>query len=97
MPRRCGIDTSILVRLATGEPAQDFGRVVAALPGAQLFAPEKFAAEAQAAASGNALGYGCKTGEQLGKLFASHDAIVAVLSLGAMSCSASASTTCAAA
>ena len=31
MPRRCGIDTSILVRLATGEPARDFGRVVAAL------------------------------------------------------------------
>jgi hypothetical protein len=27
MPRRCGIDTSIL----TGEPAQDFDRVVAAL------------------------------------------------------------------
>ena len=31
MPRRCGIDTAILVRLATGEPAQDFDRVVAAL------------------------------------------------------------------
>jgi hypothetical protein len=31
MPRRCGIDTSILVRLATGEPAKDFDRVVAAL------------------------------------------------------------------
>lgn len=30
MPRRCGIDTSTLVRLATGEPAQDFDRVVAA-------------------------------------------------------------------
>lgn len=31
MPRRCGIDTSILVRLCTGEPAHDFDRVVAAL------------------------------------------------------------------
>lgn len=31
MPRRCGIDTSILVRLATGEPARDFDHVVAAL------------------------------------------------------------------
>jgi hypothetical protein len=31
MPQRCGIDTSILVQLATGEPAQDFDRVVAAL------------------------------------------------------------------
>lgn len=31
MPRRYGIDTSILVRLATGEPAQDFEKIVAAL------------------------------------------------------------------
>ena len=31
MTRRCGIDTSILVRLSTGEPAQDFDHVVAAL------------------------------------------------------------------
>ena len=31
MPRPCGIDTSILVRLATGEPAQDFEKVLAAL------------------------------------------------------------------
>lgn len=31
MARRCGIDTSILVRLTTGEPAQDFDRIVAAL------------------------------------------------------------------
>lgn len=60
------------------------GRAVAALPGAQLFAPEKFATEAQAAAPGAAHTYAVKTGEQLGKLFADHDAIVAVLSLGAM-------------
>ncbi len=31
MTRRCGIDTSILVRLATGEPAREFDRIVAAL------------------------------------------------------------------
>ena len=31
MTRRCGIDTSILVRLTTGEPAQDFDLVVVAL------------------------------------------------------------------
>ena len=31
MTRRCGIDSSILVRLTTGEPAQNFERVVAAL------------------------------------------------------------------
>ena len=59
------------------------GRVVAALPGAQLYAPEKFAAEAQSAAPGQAHPYACKTGEQLGTLFANHDAIIAILSLGA--------------
>ncbi len=59
------------------------GRVVAALPDTQLFAPEKFAAEAQAAAPGKAHTYADKTGEQLGKLFSDHEAIVAVLSLGA--------------
>ena len=31
MPRRFGIEPSILVRLTTGEPARDFDRVVAAL------------------------------------------------------------------
>ena len=31
MTQRCGIDTSILVRLATGEPEQDFEKTVAAL------------------------------------------------------------------
>ena len=60
------------------------GRIVAALPGAQLFAPEKFAAEAEAAAPGAAHTYASKTGTQLGKLFADYDAIVAILSLGAM-------------
>ncbi len=63
------------------------GRVVAALPGAQLYVPEKFAAEAEAAAPGAAHTYTAKTGEQLGKLFATDnglDAIVAVLSLGAI-------------
>jgi len=65
------------------------GRVLAALPGAQLFAPEKFRAEAAAAAaaSGEANGYQCyagKTGEQLAALFAEYDGIVAILSLGAM-------------
>ncbi|WP_153111084.1 cobalamin biosynthesis central domain-containing protein [Propionivibrio limicola] len=60
------------------------GRVVGALPGAQLFAPEKFAAEAEQAAPGAAHTYAGKTGEQLGVLFADYDAIVAILSLGAM-------------
>ncbi|MFT3848802.1 MAG: cobalamin biosynthesis central domain-containing protein [Propionivibrio sp.] len=60
------------------------GRVVAALPGAQLFAPEKFAPEAQAAAPGAVHLYAGKTGEQLGRLFADCDAIVAILSLGAL-------------
>ncbi len=60
------------------------GRVVAALPGAQLFAPAKFAAEAELAAPGYAHGYPCKTGEQIGRLFAEYDALIAIFSLGAL-------------
>lgn len=60
------------------------GRVVAALPGAQLFAPEKFRAEADAAAPGAAHCYAGKVGEQVPALFATFDGIVAVVSLGAV-------------
>ncbi len=60
------------------------GRVVAALPGAQLFAPEKFHAEAAAAAPGAAHCYAGKVGEQLPALFAAFDGIVAIVSLGAV-------------
>lgn len=60
------------------------GRVVAALPGAQLFAPEKFAAEAELAAPGSAHSYPCRTGEQIGRLFAEYDALIAIFSLGAL-------------
>ncbi|MFZ2855066.1 MAG: cobalamin biosynthesis central domain-containing protein [Rhodocyclaceae bacterium] len=64
------------------------GRVVAAQPGARLFAPEKFRAEAEAALSDtspDALhGYAGKVGEQVPALFAAFDAIVCVVSLGAV-------------
>ena len=60
------------------------GRVVAALPGARLFAPEKFAAEAAAAAPGAAACYAGKTAEQIPILFSNFDGIVAIVSLGAM-------------
>ena len=60
------------------------GRVVAALPGARLFAPEKFRAEAAAAAPGVSECYAGKTGDQLGELFAKYDGIVAIFSLGAV-------------
>ncbi len=60
------------------------GRIVAALPGAQLFVPEKFAAEAELAAPGSAHSYAHKTGEQIGRLFAEYDALIAVFSLGAL-------------
>ena len=60
------------------------GHVVAALPGARLFAPEKFAAEAEAAAPGAATCYAGKTGEQIPILFSNFDGIVAIVSLGAM-------------
>ncbi|GAB1394598.1 hypothetical protein MASR1M60_27620 [Rhodocyclaceae bacterium] len=59
------------------------GRIVAALPRAQLFAPEKFRAEA-AAASPAAQCYAGKVGDQVPALFATFDAIVAVVSLGAV-------------
>jgi len=59
------------------------GRVVAALPGVQLFAPEKFRAEAEAASS-TAACYTGKTGDQIPALFEAFDGIVAIVSLGAM-------------
>lgn len=60
------------------------GKVVAALPGARLFAPEKFRAEAEAAAPGAAATYTGKTGDQIPALFANFDGIVAIVSLGAL-------------
>lgn len=60
------------------------GRVVATIPGAQLFAPEKFRAEAEAAAPGAAACYSGKTGDQIPALFAGFDGIVAIVSLGAV-------------
>lgn len=60
------------------------GKVVAALPGARLFAPEKFRAEAEAAAPGAAATYTGKTGDQVPALFANFDGIVAIVSLGAL-------------
>lgn len=64
------------------------GKVVAALPGAQLFAPEKFQAEAEVAvanaAPGTAHCYTGKVGDQVPALFAAFDGIVAIVSLGAV-------------
>ena len=60
------------------------GKVVAALPGAQLFAPEKFRAEAEAAAPGGAHCYTGKVGDQIPVLFTRFDALVAIVSLGAV-------------
>lgn len=60
------------------------GRVVAALPGARLFAPEKFRAEAEAAAPAAATCFTGKTGDQVPALFAAFDGIIAIVSLGAV-------------
>jgi cobalt-precorrin 5A hydrolase len=64
------------------------GKVVAALPNAQLFAPEKFRSEAEcavASTSPNAAHcYTGKVGDQVPALFAAFDAIVCVVSLGAV-------------
>ena len=60
------------------------GKVVAALPGAQLFCPEKFRAEGETAAPGVTHGYEGKVGDQVPALFAAFDGIVAIVSLGAV-------------
>lgn len=60
------------------------GRVISALPGAQLFAPEKFRGEAESAAPGAAHCYSGKVGDQVPALFAAFDAIICVVSLGAV-------------
>jgi cobalt-precorrin 5A hydrolase len=60
------------------------GKVVAALPGAQMFAPEKFQSEAAAAALGAAHCYTGKLGDQVPALFAAFEGIVAIVSLGAV-------------
>jgi cobalt-precorrin 5A hydrolase len=62
------------------------GKVIAALPGAQLFTPEKFRAEAAVAntSPGAANCYEGKVGDQVPALFAAFDGIVAIVSLGAV-------------
>ncbi len=60
------------------------GRVVAALPGACLLAPESFRAAAEAAAPGAFSCYQGKTGDQMSALFGAFDGIVAIVSLGAV-------------
>ena len=60
------------------------GKVVAALPGAQLFCPEKFRTEGEAAASGVTHCYVGKVGDQVPALFAAFDGIVCIVSLGAV-------------
>lgn len=59
-------------------------KVIAALPGARLYAPEKFRSEAEAAAPGVATCYYGKTGDQVPALFAAFDGIVCIVSLGAV-------------
>lgn len=60
------------------------GKVVAALPGAQLFCPEKFRGEGEAAAPGVVHCYEGKVGDQVPALFAAFDGIVCIISLGAV-------------
>ena len=60
------------------------GRLVAALPEAQLFVPAALGAEAAVAAPGAHTGYDGPTRDLIPKLFADWDAIVATFSLGAL-------------
>jgi len=59
-------------------------KVIAALPGAQLFCPEKFRADGELAAPGATNCYAGKVGEQVPALFAAFDGIVAIVSVGAV-------------
>lgn len=60
------------------------GKVVAVLPGARLFCPEKFRAEGEAAAPGVTHCYEGKVGDQVPGLFAAFDGLVCIVSLGAV-------------
>lgn len=60
------------------------GKIVAALPGAQLFCPEKFRTEGGNAAPGAFHCYEGKVGDQVPALFAAFDGIVCIVSLGAV-------------
>ena len=60
------------------------GKVVAALPGAQLFCPEKFRAAGETAAPNAVHCYEGKVGDQVPALFAAFDGIICIVSLGAV-------------
>ncbi len=74
----------IAVVAITRNGIRQAGRVVAALPGARLFAPEKFRAEAHAAAPDLAVCFAGKTSDQIPALFASYAALICLVSLGAV-------------
>lgn len=63
-------------------------KIIAALPGALLFCPEKFRAEAESSVASTSAGvvncYAGKVGDQVPALFAAFDAIIAIVSLGAV-------------
>lgn len=73
----------VAVVAITRHGVQLAGRVLQALPGAQLFAPDKFAPLALGLAP-DAVCYAGRTAEQLPALMRGFDGIVAVVSLGAM-------------
>ncbi len=60
------------------------GKVVAALPGAQLFCPEKFRAAGETAAPNAVHCYEGKVGDQVPAMFAAFDGIICIVSLGAV-------------
>ena len=75
---------NIAVVAITSHGIELAGRIVAALPEAQLFAPQKFHDAALAAAPGAAHCYAGKTGDQIAALFATYSGIVCIISLGAV-------------
>ena len=77
-------DTRIAIVSITRHGIALAGKIAHALPGARLFAPDKFAELAEAAAPGRATVYAGRTAEQIPALITGFDGIVAVVSLGAM-------------
>jgi len=60
------------------------GRILAALPDARLFVPEKFRADAERVAPDTTCCYQGKVGEQIPALFADFEGIIAIISVGAV-------------
>lgn len=77
-------ENQIAIVAITRDGIAHAGKLLSVLPQAQLFAPEKFRAEAEQAGGAQANCFSGKTGDQVPALFEAFAAIIAVVSLGAV-------------